>query len=85
MVCAGVRHGAFSRLLKNTVLTAVQRNETALNHATAELRADRDFVTDAVQDNGKAWEFAHQSLRKDHVVVLIAAIANGNARRKPTS
>ena len=47
-------------------------NGGALEHASAELRADREVVLAAVQMNGWALVFASAELRADRAVVLAA-------------
>jgi hypothetical protein len=53
------------------VLAAVQQNGEALEHASPELRADREVVLAAVQQNGEALEHASPELRADREVVLV--------------
>jgi len=53
-------------------MAAVQQNGRALQYASAELRADREFMLAAVQQDGGALYFASAEVKADREVVLAA-------------
>ena len=55
-----------------SVLTAVKNNGYALEHASDELKADREVVMAAVQNWGGALEYVSEELRSDREIVLAA-------------
>ena len=57
---------------KQAVLTAVSNDIYALQHASPELKADREVVLTAVSNNGYALKFVSPELRSDREVVLAA-------------
>ena len=61
------------------MLAAVQQHGGALEHASAELRADREVVLAAVQQNGMALQYASAELQADREVVLAAVQQHGGA------
>ena len=64
---------------RQLLLAAMAHNGYALQHASAELRADRAVVLAAVTSNGYALEHASVELRADRDVVLAAVTKNGYA------
>jgi Domain of unknown function (DUF4116) len=62
---------------RRLILAAVAINGYALQHASPQLRADRDVVVAAVTSNGYALEHASVELRADRYVVLTAVTKNG--------
>ena len=66
---------------KTKVLAAVRQDGWALEHASEELRADRDVVLAAVQQEGDALEYASDELAADRDVVLAAVQHYGRAIR----
>jgi hypothetical protein len=50
-----------------------------LNYASAELKADKDVVLEAVQEDGSALQYACAELKADKDVVLEACRQNGLA------
>ena len=60
-------------------MAAVQWNAYALQYASAELQADREFVLAAVQWNGYALQDASAELQADREVVLAAVRQDGLA------
>ena len=57
---------------KAFVLAVVEESGLALQHASPELQADREVVTEAVQQDGLALKYASQELRADREVVMAA-------------
>ena len=57
--------------------TVVEVKRGLMQHASLELRADRDFVLAAVARNGYALQHAAPQLRADREVVLAAVAQNG--------
>jgi hypothetical protein len=64
---------------RRLILAAVAINGLLLQHASAELRADRDVVLAAVACRGPALRYASVELRADRDVVLAALASNGCA------
>ena len=64
---------------RRLMLAAVARNGFALQHASAELRADRDVVLAAVARDGYALQYASPELRADGKVAMAALASNGYA------
>ena len=64
---------------RRLMLAAVARNGFALQHASAELQADRDVVLAAVAHEGCALRHASAQLRADRDVVLAAVERDGYA------
>jgi len=62
------------------VLAGVKQNGEALQYASEELRADREFMLAAVQQRGWALKYASQALRADREVVLAAVQQRGGER-----
>ena len=66
---------------RRLILAAVAINGLLLQHASAELRADRDVVLAAVACRGPALRYASPELQADRDVVLAALASNGCALR----
>ena len=64
---------------KNFMLEAVQGNPLVLEHAHADLRADREVVRIAVRTDGRALEFASRDLQEDFEIALLATVNYGMA------
>ena len=64
---------------RRLMLAAVAHNGDALQHASAELRADRDIILAAVTNNAYALRYASPELRSDRAVVMAALARNGQA------
>ena len=63
----------------DVVLAAVRQNGSALEHAAAELKADRNFMLPAVQQSGSALRYAVAELQADRSVLLAAVQHSGLA------
>ena len=63
------------------MLEAVQHKEYTLSffHVSPKLKADKDFILDAVQQNGSALRYASDELISDREVVLAAVNQNADA------
>ena len=57
----------------------VRQNGSALEHAAAELKADRNFMLAAVQQSGSALRYAVAELQANRSVVLAAVQQSGLA------
>ena len=66
---------------RRLILSAVAINGRLLQHASAELRADRDVVLAAVACRGAALQYASPELQADRDVVLAAMANDGWALR----
>ena len=64
---------------RRLMLAAVAHNGDALQHASAELRADRDIILAAVTNNAYALRYASPELRADRDVVMAAVESKGYA------
>ena len=62
-------------------LGAVERDGHALEHASEELKRDRQFVMEAVKQNGHALEHASEELKRDREVATAAVKQDGWALR----
>jgi hypothetical protein len=51
----------------------------ALEHASAQLKNDKEVVLAAVEENGDALEYASEELQNDKEVVLMAVAQDGDA------
>ena len=60
-------------------LEAVIKDGRALEHASEELKHDREVVMEAVKQNGQALEYASEELQRDREVVMEAVKQKGNA------
>jgi hypothetical protein len=60
-------------------MAAVQQTGNALEFASCELQADREFVMAAVQQTGNALEYASRELQADRVIVMAAVQQTGYA------
>ena len=58
-------------------MAAVKQNGDALQHASKELREDRDIVMAAVKKNGRALEYASDELKGDRELVMAAVKQDG--------
>ena len=59
------------------VLAAVSNDGHALQHATVELKGDREIVLAAVSKNGLALRYATEELKGDREIVLAAVSEHG--------
>ena len=64
---------------KEAVLSTVQQDGMALEHAPTELKNDLEVVLAAVLQTGHALWYASDALRNDRVVVLAAVRRSGDA------
>jgi hypothetical protein len=64
---------------RELVFEAVKNNGSALEYASADLRADREIVFEAVKSDCSALEYASADLRADREVVLAAVKSNGGS------
>jgi hypothetical protein len=63
-------------------LFAVRQNGNALEHASANMKGDRQVVLAAVQQDGRALSYADRFLQGDREVVLAAVQENGCVPRR---
>ena len=62
-------------------MCALPQDRLPLQHASLELRGDREVVMAAVAEHGYALEFASEDLRGDREVVMAAVANDGDALR----
>ena len=64
---------------RNFMLNVVKQEGMALEHASDDLKGDKDLVREAVQQNWSALQHASADLKGDKDIVMEAVKQNGNA------